>query len=294
MRKFNENEKKCIVKLIELNQSTNALSKKISFKSLQHFLYKEFIEEKVLFNACDEGEPCLYFYRNENKFNCNEVDDFFYRLVEFVVLIQILKDNGLIYLFEDDRELLTFPNLDNNNNKLFYEKCAQNGLVPIKNKLDGNVAKLLLKCINSSVYVSQSLIDLVKNDFLSVEEKNLEEAKVQTKFAIDNLEEAKKQTKFSIQSLEEAKKQTKEADNTFWASLATLIVAMITMVVTIILSKCSVTLDENQNLFKQSINVRDSMLMKNQSDSVIPYIKEINEIVHEIKLNQKIKVPMKK
>ena len=52
------------------------------------------------------------------------------------------------------------------------------------------------------------------------------------------------------------------------------------------------TLDEKQSLFKQPIKVEDSILIRNQSDSVIPYIKEINEIVREIRLNQK--TPVKK
>lgn len=179
MRKFSKNEKKYIVELVRLKQSTNSLSNKISFKYPMHFLYREFRKEKILFDARDENKPCIYFYRNENNIIHSEPSELCNKFMEFVILIQTLNDNGLIYLLESGNKMLTFPNLDNEQNKSFFEGLCLEGLAPNQSyQVDKSIAELLIKCINGSVFVSQSLVDLVKNNFFSVEEKTLKWTKI--------------------------------------------------------------------------------------------------------------------
>lgn len=224
-----------------------------------------FANRKIVFDARKKDEPYLIFYRKENEeFSLPaEVKELSNAFMELASLVRYLKDQGLILQIDCENERRIYPPIDEKDDDTL-ESYKREGLHSIAEKMDKNAADFLLECVNKSVFVGQTLKDLVDNDFKSIEER----------------------------SLEETKKQTKKASWTLGTSVATLFVAVVTMIISIVLSKCSVTLDEKQNLFKQPIKVEDSILIRNQSDSVIPYIKEINEIVREIRLNQK--TPVKK
>jgi hypothetical protein len=209
MRKFSTKEKEYIRELVKLKKSANTLSRQILSKYPQNVLYRELIDEMVLLDFREKNEPCMFFYRKEDEIISSERTELCCKFMEFAVLIQYLKESGLIYLFRVDEDVLTFPDIKNSQNRVFFEKCEDNGLKkgpPLK--MDNYVAELLLECINSYMYVSETLVDLVENDFLTVEEQNLEEAREQTKFSIDNLEEAKLQSMLAKDSLEEAKQQS--------------------------------------------------------------------------------------
>ena len=215
-----------------------------------------FVNRKVVFDAHKEDEPYLIFYRKENEeFSLPaEMKELNNAFMELALLIRYLKDQGLIQQIEYKKKRLIYPPVDEKDDDTL-ENYKREGLHSIAEKMDKIAADFLLECVNKSVFVGQTLKDLVDNDFKSIEERSLDEAKKQTKYA-----------------------------------RTAVYVAIFAMILSVVLSKCSVTLDEKQNLFKQPINVKDSVLIKNQSDFVIPNIKEINEIVHEIRLNQKTTV----
>lgn len=248
MRKFSELEKSYIKHLVKKSDYQSNFPINI--------LDGLFVNRKVVFDAHKEDEPYLIFYRKENEeFSLPaEIKELNNAFMELALLIRYLKDQGLIQQIDYKKKRLIYPPVDEKDDDTL-ENYKREGLHSIAEKMDKIAADFLLECVNKSVFVGQTLKDLVDNDFKSIEERSLDEAKKQTKYA-----------------------------------RTAVYVAIFAMILSVVLSKCSVTLDEKQNLFKQPINVKDSVLIKNQSDFVIPNIKEINEIVHEIRLNQKATV----
>jgi hypothetical protein len=241
MRKFSELEKSYIKHLVKKSDYQSNFPINI--------LDGLFVNRKVVFDAHKEDEPYLIFYRKENEeFSLPAENNAF---MELALLIRYLKDQGLIQQIDYKKKRLIYPPVDEKDDDTL-ENYKREGLHSIAEKMDKIAADFLLECVNKSVFVGQTLKDLVDNDFKSIEERSLDEVKKQTKYA-----------------------------------RKAVYVAIFAMILSVVLSKCSVTLDEKQNLFKRPINVKDSVLIKNQSDFVIPNIKEINEIVHEIRLNQK-------
>ena len=245
MRKFSELEKSYIKHLVKKSDYQSNFPINI--------LDGLFVNRKVVFDAHKEDEPYLIFYRKENEeFSLPaEIKELNNAFMELALLIRYLKDQGLIQQIDYKKKRLIYPPVDEKDDDTL-ENYKREGLHSIAEKMDKIAADFLLECVNKSVFVGQTLKDLVDNDFKSIEERSLDEAKKQTKYA-----------------------------------RTAVYVAIFAMILSVVLSKCSVTLDEKQNLFKRPINVKDSVLIKNQSDFVIPNIKEINEIVHEIRLNQK-------
>jgi len=245
MRKFSELEKSYIKHLVKKSDYQSNFPINI--------LDGLFVNRKVVFDAHKEDEPYLIFYRKENEeFSLPaEIKELNNAFMELALLIRYLKDQGLIQQIDYKKKRLIYPPVDEKDDDTL-ENYKREGLHSIAEKMDKIAADFLLECVNKSVFVGQTLKDLVDNDFKSIEERSLDEVKKQTKYA-----------------------------------RKAVYVAIFAMILSVVLSKCSVTLDEKQNLFKRPINVKDSVLIKNQSDFVIPNIKEINEIVHEIRLNQK-------
>lgn len=248
MRKFSELEKSYIKHLVKKSDYQSNFPINI--------LDGLFVNRKVVFDAHKEDEPYLIFYRKGNEeFSLPaEIKELNNAFMELALLIRYLKDQGLIQQIDYKKKRLIYPPVDEKDDDTL-ENYKREGLHSIAEKMDKIAADFLLECVNKSVFVGQTLKDLVDNDFKSIEERSLDEAKKQTKYA-----------------------------------RKAVYIAIFAMILSVVLSKCSVTLDEKQNLFKQPINVKDSVLIKNQSDFVIPNIKEINEIVHEIRLNQKATV----
>lgn len=248
MRKFSKLEKSYIKHLVKKSDYRTNFPINI--------LDSLFANRKIVFDARKKDEPYLIFYRKENEeFSLPaEVKELSNAFMELASLIRYLKDQGLILQIDCENERRIYPPVDEKDDDTL-ENYNKDGLHSIAVKMDKIAADFLLESVNKSVFAVQTLKEMVDNDFKSIEER----------------------------CLDEAKKQTKLAKYTF-------IAAILAMLLSIALSKCSVTLDEDQNLFKQPINVKDSVLIRNQSDSVISNIKEINEIIHEIRLNQKASV----
>ena len=223
-----------------------------------------FIRHKFDFDANDPRNPHLIFWRkNTGDIDIDVIVDITMSFFELSMLIDYLKKNGLIYT-------IGFGG----NKREWKPNGKASGFIEVDYKLDDKVSAALIDCINNSVFVGQTLKDMVQNDFKSIEELTLDEAKKQTDAANSSLAEAQQQTQFAQESLTETKKQTKRS------SLA-VIVAIIGVLVSIALSKCSVTLDKDQELFKKPIHVVDSTMKKVVVDTINSSIVGIKESLNK-------------
>lgn len=189
MRKFSPKEKEYIRNLVKLKRTEDFMT-----KYPIDYLFNRFNSEGIVFDASDMNNPRFAFYRNENKFISKDVENLCDEFLEFAVLMRYLKECGLIFLFSRDEKRLIFP-----------ANGKYDDLEPFPHPLHKEIAKLLFECINCSIYITQALVDVVQNDFKSIEERNLDEAK----------------------------KQTEKAHKTMVISAFTMIVALATLVVSI-------------------------------------------------------------
>lgn len=212
MRLFSEREKKLITDLVKKKRSDSFLT-----KFPIDFLYRKFLDEKLLFDVRDINKPCFSLYRYENTFFTEEATKICNEFIEFAVLMRYLRDNGLIYLFCFDEQILTYPDIKKKQNCDVLSEWKKEGLTGFQYPVYKEVAELLLECINSSIYITQTLVDMVNSDFKSIEERNLEEAKKQSFLANETLKKAHKQV---------------------WWAISAFVVALATLIVTILCSNC--------------------------------------------------------
>lgn len=239
MRKFSELEKNYIQELVK---NSNNPEENLPIKILDKLFQENFIE----FNGNDASNPYLLFWCKQEDFSENKVKAIISvcnKIYEVSFLIDYLSDNGLARKISYNKEKDLKWNDGND--------YAELGLKSFQCKIDDSVASVLIECINCSVYVSQTLKDLVDNNFKSLDEKALDEAKKQTKLA-----------------------------------KCTALFALITIIVSIFLTKCSVSLDENQNLFRKPINVIDTSLSNILNDSLNVHMNEMKNLVFEIRNHQ--------
>lgn len=93
-------------------------------------------------------------------------------ILERALLIDYLEKEGLIYIIPtstSDYECKTIGNVVKLNRTVM--------------QIDQSIGEILLKCINRSLYVSETLKDYVNNGFKSLEDLALEETKKQTKYS---------------------------------------------------------------------------------------------------------------
>ncbi|MDO4526179.1 MAG: hypothetical protein Q4B61_12710, partial [Bacteroidales bacterium] len=143
-------------------------------------------------------------------------------------------------------------------------------------KLSSEISKIFDDANNKQLFVSQRLRTLVSNDFKTYEDIQLEEAKKQTKSAQESLKEAQRQTRWSIGAV--------------CLSIITLIASI---VMPIILSKCSTDPIENKMEKSQfdSIQSKQNELIntlyplkaiQTTNDSLIKELNLANESINEI------------
>ncbi len=130
-------------------------------------------------------------------------------------LLDYLEKEGLIFYIKDKKEegnnTLPYLGLSENTNLVDEDAIAIGVSIP------PNMEEVLLNSMKYRVIVNETLIDYVENGFKTMEELQLEEARRQSKKAIESLKQAKKQT--------------------YWSVFA-VIVAVITMIVTIAVQVC--------------------------------------------------------
>lgn len=176
MRLFSWNEKKIIEQLVV--GATNTL---------------EYLPINVfddIFDRMDVGfsgkSMDLIFPYNAN-LSCKDLLPIYNEVLERALLIGYLENEGLVYFVPmriSVNELTDLGNVNKTNNRVTM-------------RIDERIGKILLKCMNDPMYVSETLRDYVNNGFKSLEEQMFEEAKEQTELACIQSKEALEQTKHS-------------------------------------------------------------------------------------------------
>lgn len=118
----------------------------------------------------------LIFYQ-EDVNTLNDVDDILSiekEIIDISFLLDYLIKNRYINVIED-------PSSANPLNEI--GGFLADGLTPIEKSIDSSVAKILENALNHRVFISEDLIQLVNNDFKTVEEMSLDEARKQTKYS---------------------------------------------------------------------------------------------------------------
>ena len=204
MRKFSDREKKAIIEIVRgVAQSHNYV--------LCNVYNDIFYQKQVEFVAANSAE--LVFYRqNVANFNMDEMFEVENEIMEVSLLIDYLRENGLIYQIQStaQNQLNSIGGFD------------KTGLTPAHMPLDNNISQILLDALNHRIFVGETLKDIVANTFLSVEERLLNEANRQANAANIQADEAIVQTKI-------VRKQT-------WLSIFALIFSVISIIIGVLSS----------------------------------------------------------
>lgn len=167
MRKFSEREKRVIGDLVRGTSQ--------SFTYLAINAYGDiFYRKKVEFVY--QPSPALNFYFQQSNIRTDEdVFSVTSEIYEISYLIDHLEREGLIHHFtvgiNSEGPLNSISGFD------------KTGLSAVSVPLDPVVGKMLFDNLNYPVYVTQTLRELVENNFKTLEERSLDEAQLQTKEA---------------------------------------------------------------------------------------------------------------
>ena len=172
MRQFSKREKETIKFILD------GVAKSATYLPIN--AYNDiFYREKVEFDA-QSNDMELVFYTPENADlpDSKRMLDVYYEILEVSLLIDYLKKEGLVYQ-------ISMPSTNKLRCVGGFDKNGLNNKIALP--VDPKVGQILLDCMNSPIFVSQTLKDLVANDFLSLEGQSLLEAKKQTKISFITL-----------------------------------------------------------------------------------------------------------
>lgn len=268
MRRFSKQEKNYIRELCD-----NAKPGKSYIPA--NLLYWTFHEENVAFDATTRE---FIFYRPKEENDNTALLSIEGKIIEATLLLDYLEKEGLIFYIKDSNGGLDYFGVPKNSNLI-----DTNTTVPKCKQVPEGIEGPLMKSMNHRVIVGQTLIDYVDNGFKTVEDLQLDEARAQSKIAIKSLEEARIQSKKAIESLDEARiqsktaiKSLKEAKKQTWWSIGALIVAVVTMFVTIAVQVCitqSVRVEEVKSPVIQTI--KKEILPKQETDKrALPAVRQ--------------------
>jgi len=250
MRRFTDIEKKYIKKLCD-NAEPGA------FYIAANLFYEFFISHGVAYVL---NSKQLIFYRRREEVTPDEIKNIKDEVIEIAFLLEYLEKEGLIYYIEDNNNSL--PDIGVLGENIIQE----NKFIKVTVEIDPKTESVLRKTMTYRVIAGQTLRDFVDNGFKTVEDLQLDEARAQSKIAINSLEEARTQSKKAIESLDEARIQSKTAikslkeakKQTKWSRWA-VVVAVIAMCVTIAVQKCS-----TQSVLVEDINPSIIQIMKKE------------------------------
>ena len=208
MRKFSKREQDVISRLVSRSKASLSY---VLINAYNDVFYQRRVEYK-------NGQ--LVFYKDID--DLRHVDDLLAiekEIIDTSFLIEYLKEERFIYLIDDNsigdglKEVGGF---------------IKEGLTPISKDLDKRVCAILDEAMNHRVFVSADLIQLVEDDFKTLEE----------------------------QALEESRKQTEYSRKSFLVAMIALVISIIIPLLTALFSKNEVLLNESQ--FEQLIRDRDN------------------------------------
>ena len=214
MRRFSEREQKAIQLMID---RTNG-----DYNFLLINIYNDIFFRKKVEYRHGKDKSWLVFYRaSMDEVDHNEFLEIENEIMEISLLISYLRANGLIYLIERT----SVNELDTAGGFL------KDGLGEILMELDSNISKILFDSLNHRVFVGYTLRDLAANGFKSIEERTLEEAKLQTIETKKIVSEAKRQADAATTQAQEAIAQTIITKKQTCLSYIAIIIALIAIVV---------------------------------------------------------------
>ena len=268
MRKFSLREQQVIRRLIE--GTANSYSY-ILFNVYNDITYRRNVEFQY-----GKNKSQLVFYReNLDQVSPEELLEIENEIMEISLLISYLQGNGLIYLIEN-----TSVNELNTAGGFLTE-----GLTAVGMDLDSNIAKILHDSLNHRVFVGYSLRELADNGYKSIEERTLEEARVQTQETQNMVGEAKRQADAAVIQAGEAKQQTLSARKQTNLSVFALILSIFAIIVGVSSSiwvAKSITMDVKIDS-KQIETVTSNLnAISKQIDSVDHHLLELEKSTNEV------------
>lgn len=166
MRRFSEKEKSIIQLLLKGVADSDAY---LPINVYNHIFYREHVE-------FDVQKMQLVFYVPEEALsndNHKKMLDVYYEILEISLLLDYLQKEGLLYQISMQSV--------NQLNKV--GGFCKNDLSGISMNIDHQIGQILFRCMNNPIFVSQTLKDLVANNFISLEEQTLLEAVKQTQIS---------------------------------------------------------------------------------------------------------------
>lgn len=183
------------------------------------------------------GSGQLTFYRNIDSLETDDILGVERFIVERTYLIQYLIDNEYIMPVDDEQQ--------NSNGLQYLGEFNTDGLSSIVKRISPEIAKIIDAYSLKRAYISNKLVQLVSNNFLSIEE----------------------------QMLEEAKKQTDNSRKALRYSIVTTILAVLTFFASIVIPFCSDRCQKNDEQELNNVKKQDSQ----QNIDTIQFIKQIEE-----------------
>ena len=162
MRKFSPKEQVIIRNLV--NQAGSSLS-----YVLANAYNDIFYRHKVEYN-----NGFLIFYSEDiSKITADDILAVEKEIIDTSFLLDFLKENRYIHIIDDDSQ----DQLDS------IGGFFKDGLESISKKLDAKTSEIIVEALNHRVFISEDLVQLVNNDFKTIEEMALDEAREQTKYS---------------------------------------------------------------------------------------------------------------
>ncbi len=258
MRKFSERERNTIQLMIN--------GAKGDYSYLLINVYNDiFYRKKVEYRHGNEKSWLVFYRANMDALDHKEFLEIENEIMEISLLISYLKTNGLIYLIQNTSV--------NELNKV--GGFLKDGLVEVHKELDSNIANILFESLNHRVFVGYTLRDLATNDFKSIEERTLDEAKLQTIETTKIVTEAKRQADAAAAQAQEASAQTKMAKRQMCLSYVAIFIAIVAIVVGAL---SSIWVAKNV--------VMDVKVDSTQVETVTKQIKEIEDKVDSLSIKK--------
>ncbi len=162
MRKFSPKEQSTIRNLVK--QASNSLS-----YVLANAYNDIFYQHKVEYN----NGSLIFYSADISKITTNNILAVEKEIIDTSFLLDYLKENRYIHIIEDDSQ----NQLDS------IGGFCKDGLQSISKNLDAKTSNIIVEALNHRVFISEDLVQLVNNDFKTIEEMALDEAREQTKYS---------------------------------------------------------------------------------------------------------------
>ena len=164
MRLFSQKEKQIIHQLLDESSRTQAYLPICVFDDIFHGLDVGFY---------GNGPMEFIFPRDANGMpSAEQMISIYNEILERALLIDYLEKDGLIYVVPISTSANTLTTIGN---------VSRANRVAMS--IDESVGEILLRCMNSPIYISETLKDYVRSGFMSLEEQALCETKKQTKYS---------------------------------------------------------------------------------------------------------------